>query len=80
MTTRPTAPLRDFEKTVVAIISTTIAAATARRDRGCHRDIATIAAIGMKVTMFNARSFGLPKMPPTAPARRPPSTRLTPLA
>ena len=38
-------------------------------------DIATTIAAGRNVTMFSARSFGLPKMPPTGPASRPPSTR-----
>jgi hypothetical protein len=34
----------------------------------------------MKVTMFMAKSFGLPKIPPTGPASRLPSIRFTPRA
>jgi hypothetical protein len=76
----PSAPPRDLVKTTVASISAAMPAAVSRRIAECRRVSATISAAGMKVTMFSARSLGLPNMPLTAPPTRPSSMRLTPRA
>ena len=80
ITPSPSAPPRDFVKTTVASINATMPAATRRRHAGCWREIAMIAATGIQVTMFIARSFGLPNIPLTAPRSRPFSTMLMPRA
>ncbi len=76
--TIPSAPPRDFVKMIVATMSMATSAATSRLPAGCRPESATTIAAGRNDVMFIARSFGLPKMPPTGPASRPPSTRLMP--
>ena len=75
----PSSPALDFVKRTVAIIIAAIAAAM-RRGSDRPREIAIITASGTNVTMFVARSFGLPISPEIDPCSRSPLIRLVPLA
>ncbi len=75
--TVPSMPPRDFVKTMAISITTQIPAHNSRFAAGPGR-FTYIIASGRNAARFIARSFGFSKKPPTGPAARLPSTRLTP--
>ncbi len=77
VTTNPRKPPRDLANTMVPSISTVTPAANTRGST-LPPDSAANAANGRNVTMFMARSFGLPISPGTAPCSRP-CSRFEPL-